>query len=240
MSSWLANLSVGMQVIATDGQIGSIASVPRVELDGPTSPADIIVLANNENAGPGVEEFMRVPRDMVDRVQGGALYLNVSRQQVPRASAAVAATQRLRGPGEKMTIQVSEEQVEVNTRVVERGFLRVQKKVDEYLDEQTVRLQHHEVQIERVPRDEVIDAPIEPYMDGDVYVVPVIEEEIIIQTRLRLKEELRVHRTVAERDETIETPFRRERVVVEEHRYAEGDADPRQRYPERSDTVTDL
>lgn len=223
MSSWLAKLSVGMPVHATDGIIGSIASVPRVDFDGPTSQSDVIVLANSENAGPGVEEFMRVPRDTIERVEGGALYLNVSRNAVPRASAAVTATQRLRSPGEKLTIQVSEEQVQINTRVVERGFLRVQKKIDEYLDEQVVRLQHHEVQIEHVPRDEVIDAPIEPYMDGDVYVVPVIEEEVIISTRLRLKEELRVHRIVAERNETIETPFRRERVVVEEHRYDEKD-----------------
>lgn len=226
MSSWLAKLSVGMQVVATDGMIGSIASVPRVDFDSPTSQADVIVLANNENSGPGVEEFMRVPRDMIERIQDGVLYLNVPRNQVPRASAAVSATQRLRTPGETMTIQLSEEHVEVETRVVERGYLRVQKKVDEYLDEQIVRLQHHEVQIEHVPRDEVIDEPIEPYMDGDVYVVPVIEEEVIIQTRLRLKEELRIHRIVAERTETIETPFRRERVVVEEHRYE--DPDPRQ------------
>jgi stress response protein YsnF len=64
-------------------------------------------------------------------------------------------------------------------------------------------------------------------MDGDVYVVPVIEEEIVISTRLRLKEELRVHRYVAERDETIQTPFRRERLVVEEHRY--DDTEPHER-----------
>jgi uncharacterized protein (TIGR02271 family) len=223
MSNWLANLSVGMQVAATDGTIGSIASVPRVDFDGPTSQSNIIVLANNENTGPGVEEFLRVPRDMVERIQDGVLYLNVPRQRVPRASAAVSATQRLRTPGETMTIQLSEEHIEVDTRVVERGYLRVQKKVDEYLDEQIIRLQHHETHIERVPRDEVIDAPIAPYMDGDVYVVPVIEEEIIIQTRLRLKEELRVHRVVAERDETIQTPFRRERLVVEEHRYDEAE-----------------
>lgn len=228
MSSWLAKLTVGMPVITADGEmIGSIASVPRVDFDSPTSQADVIVLANNENSGPGVEEFMRVPRDMIERIQGNVLYLNVPRNQVPRASAAVHATQRLRGPGETMTIQLSEEHVEVETRVVERGYLRVQKKVDEYLDEQIIRLQHHETHIERVPRDEVIDAPIEPYMDGDVYVVPVIEEEIIISTRLRLKEELRVHRFVAERDETIQTPFRRERLVIEEHRYDE--SEPRER-----------
>ena len=217
MSSWLSNLTIGMQVVATDGLIGSIASVPRVELESPASQEDVIVLANKENAGPGVEEFMRVPRDMIDRIQGDVLYLNVPRNQVPRASAAVAATHRLQGNQSNIKLQLAQEELDVDTRVVERGHLRIQKKVDEFLDERIVRLQHHEVQVERVPRDEVIDEPIQPYMDGDVYVVPVIEEEVVIQRRLRLKEELRVHRYVAEHDQTIETPLRRERVVIEEH-----------------------
>ncbi len=221
MSTWFSRLTVGMRVVATDGTIGSIASVPRIELDGPNLRSDVIVLANNENAGPGVEEFMRVSRDMIERVQGGAVYLNVSRQHVPRASAAITATQRLRTSDEPMHIQVSEEQVVVDTRVVERGHLHIQKKVDEFLDERVVRLHHHETYIERVPRNEIVDAPIEPYMDGDVYVVPVLEEEIIIQRRLRLKEELRIHRTITTRDETIQTPFRRERLVIEEHLYNE-------------------
>jgi stress response protein YsnF len=215
-----------MPVEAEDGPVGSIASIPRVDLDDATSQSDVIVLANEENAGPGVEEFLRVPRTMVERVDRGVLYLNVPRRSVPRASAAVAATHRLDQAGSKITIPVSEEVVEVTPRVVELGHLHIQKKTDEYLDEQTVRLSQHEVQVERVPIDEIIDQPIEPYMDGDVYVVPVIEEEVVIQRRLRLKEELRVHRTVVERDETIQTPFRRERVVVNEHRYDNREDEP--------------
>lgn len=221
--SWLSNLTVGMPVMATDGLIGSIASVPRVDLDDPTAQSDVIVLANEDNAGPGVEEFLRVPRTTIERVDGGHLYLNVSRREVPRASAAVAATHRLGDNGSRMTIPVSEEVVEVHPRVVELGHLHIQKKIDEYLDERTVRLMHHEVEVERVPVDKIIDQPIAPYMDGDVYVVPVIEEEVVVQRRLRLKEELRVHRTVAERDELVQTPFLRERLVIEEHRYADGD-----------------
>lgn len=227
--SWLSSLSIGMPVEALDGPIGSIASIPRVDLGDVTSPADIIVLANEENAGPGVEEFLRVPREMIGRIDRGVVYVNVDRQQVPRASAAVTATHRLKDNGEKLTIPVSEEVVDVQPRIVERGHLHIRKKVDEFLDERTVRLLHHSVEVERVPIDEVIPEPIEPYMDGDVYVVPVIEEEVIIQRRLRLKEELRVHRSVIEREELIQTPFLRERVIVEEHRYDEdGVSEPRE------------
>lgn len=227
--SWLSDLKVGMPVEAQDGLIGSIASIPRVDLNDPTAQADVIVLANEQNAGPGVEEFLRVPRTMIERIDQRSLYLNVDRREVPRASAAVSATHRLKDSHSKITIPVSEEVVEVTPRVVELGYLHIQKKIDEYLDERNVRLSQHDVQIERVPVDEIVPEVIAPYMDGDVYVVPVIEEEVVIQRRLRLKEELRVHRTVTERDEMIQTPFLRERVVVSEHRYDRSDDEPVER-----------
>jgi stress response protein YsnF len=207
-----------MQVHATDGLLGTVASVPRVDLGDPSAPADIIVLASPQNAGPGVEEFRRVTRDMIERVEPNALRLNLARSDVPRASAAVSAThRRLYDSEQRLVVPVVEEEVRVDTRVVELGHVTIQKKVDEFLDERTIALRHQQVEIERVQVDRVIDEMIEPHMDGDVFVVPVIEEEIIITRRLRLKEELRVRRTVGQRDEVVQAPFRRERVIVTEH-----------------------
>lgn len=224
--SWLANLSAGMNVMAQDGPVGTVVSVPRVEIDDPTLPADVIVLANPESAGPGEEEVLRVPREMIERVERDTIYLNAERRAVPRASSAVAATHRLKMGSSGMTMRAHEEVVEVTPRVVERGYLSIKKKVGEYLDEQTVRLSHDEVQVEHVPVDEIVPDYIAPYMDGDVYVVPVIEEEVVIQRRLRLKEEIRVRRNTVERTETIQTPFRRERVVVTEHHHNAPDDEP--------------
>jgi uncharacterized protein (TIGR02271 family) len=226
--SWLSRLDVGMTVHATDGPLGSIASVPRVDLGDPSAPAEVIVLASGSNAGPGVEEFRRVTRDMISRVDERNVYLNLARAEVPRASAAVAAAHRRLPEGsERFTIPLAEEEIDIATRVVELGYLRIQKKVDEYLDERVVPLRHQEVQVERVPVNEVIPEMIAPYMDGDVYVVPVIEEEVIVTRQLRLREELRIRRTVGEHEETIQTPFRKERVRVEEHWHTNGDAGQR-------------
>lgn len=218
--SWLSRLEVGMQVVATDGLLGSVASVPRVDLGDPSAPAEVIVLASLDNAGPGVEEFRRVSREMIERVEPNAVYLNATRAEVPAASAAVsAAHRRLRSGEQRLEIPLVEEQVQVETRVVELGHVTVQKRVDEFLDERTVPLRHQQVEVERVPIDRIIDEVIEPYLDGDVYVVPVIEEEIVITRRLRLKEELRVQRTVGHHEQTVQVPFRRERVVVTENWY---------------------
>lgn len=218
--SWLSRLEVGMQVYATDGLLGSVASIPRVDLGDPSAPAEVIVLASADNAGPGVEEFRRVSRGMIERVEPHAVYLNEARSDVPAASAAVsAAHRRLRAGEQHLQIPIVEEEVQVDTRVVELGHVTVQKKVDEFLDERAVSLRHQQVEVDRVPVDRIIDEMIEPYLDGDVYVVPVIEEEIVITRRLRLKEELRVQRTVGHHEEAVQVPYRRERVVVTEHWY---------------------
>jgi uncharacterized protein (TIGR02271 family) len=230
--SWLSRLEPGMKVFASDGHLGSIASVPRVDLNDPSAPAEVIVLASQENAGPGVEEFRRVTRDMVERVEGRNLYLNLPRHQVPRASGSVAAAHRqLRTSGEHLRIPLVEEEIAIDKRVVELGYVQVQKRVEERIDEREVELRHQQVDVERVPIDQVIPEMITPYMDGDVYVVPVIEEEVIVTRQLRLKEELRIRRTAATHRETIRTPYRREEVSINEHwfekeRGADGVANP--------------
>lgn len=218
--SWLSRLTVGMHVHATDGPVGSVASVPRVDLNDPSAPAEVIVLASQANAGPGVEDFLRVTRDMIDRVERNELYLNVSRHEVPRASQAVSDVMRgLRSSERRLTIPLVEEQLDVEKRVVELGYIQVRKKVEEFLDERSINLRHQQVEVDRVPIDRVIPEMIEPYMDGDVYVVPVIEEEVVVTRQLRLREELRIRRSVGEHPEMIQTPFRRERVDVQEHWY---------------------
>ena len=231
--SWLSRLEIGMQVYATDGLLGSVASVPRVDLGDRSAPAEVIVLASPDNTGPGVEEFRRVSREMIERVEPNAVYLNEPRSGVPGASAGVsAAHRRLRAGEQQLQIPLVEEEVQVDTRVIELGHVTVQKKVDEFLDERAISLRHQQVEVERVPVDRIIDEVIEPYLDGDVYVVPVIEEEIVITRRLRLKEELRVQRTVGHHEETVQVPFRRERVVVTEHWY---DDDRPARSPDGAD-----
>ena len=55
--------------------------------------------------------------------------------------------------------------------------------------------------------------------------IPIVEEEVVLVRRLRLKEEVRVRRILAERDETVQAQLRRERVDVdEEWAYAHQDA----------------
>ncbi len=49
-----------------------------------------------------------------------------------------------------------------------------------------------EVQIERVPGNQLVDEPVAVRCEGDTMIIPVIEEVIVVETRLQLKEEVRV------------------------------------------------
>jgi len=52
-----------------------------------------------------------------------------------------------------------------------------------------------EVAIERVPVNQIVEAMPETRTEGDVMIVPVVEEVLVVQKRLLLKEEVRIHRT---------------------------------------------
>jgi hypothetical protein len=50
------------------------------------------------------------------------------------------------------------------------------------------------VNVERVPVNRFIEQPVETRQEGDVTIVPVMEEVLVVQRRLMLKEEIRITR----------------------------------------------
>lgn len=103
-------------------------------------------------------------------------------------------------------IPVVEERAHIEKRVVERKVLRIRTatKQSEQILADTVR--HEEVDIRRVPIDREIDAVPDVREEGDVIVIPVVEERAVLVKRLILVEELHVHRNVVQRD--VEVPVR--------------------------------
>jgi uncharacterized protein (TIGR02271 family) len=120
-------------------------------------------------------------------------------------------------PGEstRTTLPVLEERLEVSKREVETGRLRLQKRVRE--EEQTVDepLFADEIIIERVPVNRFVDQPTPTRMEGDTTVIPLFEEQIVLQKRLLLREEVRVTQRRTERRDPQVVTVRREEVIVE-------------------------
>jgi uncharacterized protein (TIGR02271 family) len=119
-------------------------------------------------------------------------------------------------------IELVEERLEVEKRAVERGRVVVRKHVDTREEIAEAVLHQDELSVERVPLGVPVDAAPPVREEGDVLIVPVLEEQLVIQTRLILKEELRITRH--RRSETFREPvrLRAERVEV----VREGGRDP--------------
>jgi uncharacterized protein (TIGR02271 family) len=112
-------------------------------------------------------------------------------------------------------IPVVEEQLGVERRKFSTGKVLIHKKVDS--DDITVDepLLHERYDIERVPVNRLIEEPVEPYYEGDTFVLPVLEEVVTVEKKLLLREEVRVTRKRETERDPQKISVRRERVEFE-------------------------
>lgn len=80
----------------------------------------------------------------------------------------------------------------VDKRMVETGRVRVRTFVDEQRVWIKEDLEREEVDVERVPIDREVDTPPQVRVENDVVIIPVVEEVMVVQRKLFLKEELHV------------------------------------------------
>jgi len=115
-----------------------------------------------------------------------------------------------------LVIPVVEEQLEVARERVETGRVRISKSVesrevvvDDPLKRETVRVEH-------VPINQVVTGDIPQVREeGDVTVIPILEERIVTRTELVLVEEVRIHRDHSEYHDLQRVTLRKEVVAVE-------------------------
>jgi len=113
------------------------------------------------------------------------------------------------------TIVLAEEVLKVGKREVVKGRVRVRTETETLETAARADLEGQSVEVTRVPRDEFVEAAPPVRTEGDVTILPVLEEVLVVETRLLLKEEIHVRRTATH--ETVEIPvtLRRQRAVVE-------------------------
>lgn len=101
-----------------------------------------------------------------------------------------------RTEGEPLVIPVVEENVQLERRWVDTGRgVRVEKKVTEREEPLDELLTREELSVERVAIDRLVEgAPPTQHLEGDTLVVPVLEEVLVVERKLKLKEEVRITR----------------------------------------------
>jgi uncharacterized protein (TIGR02271 family) len=126
-------------------------------------------------------------------------------------------------------VRRSEEEIKVETREREAGEMRVRKRVRTERERLTIPKKHVEVTVERVPVDGDESATA-PQIGEEEIVVPVVEEEIVVEKRPVVKEEIRIRKRVVEEVEVVEEDVRREEVEIDDQtvRDTQSDTDPKE------------
>ena len=112
-------------------------------------------------------------------------------------------------------IPVVEEILDVRQRRVETGRVRITKIVHEREEEVKAPRVREEVTIERVTLNRMVDAPVSMRQEGDTFIIPLLEEVVVVERRLMVKEELRITKRRIEEQASQQVKLRREEVVVE-------------------------
>jgi uncharacterized protein (TIGR02271 family) len=103
-------------------------------------------------------------------------------------------------------LELVEERLEVGKREVERGRVVVRTRVDTREEIAEAGLRQEEVSVERVQVGRPVEMPPPVREEDGVVIVPVLEERLVVTTRLVLKEELRITRK--SRTEIVREPVR--------------------------------
>ena len=122
------------------------------------------------------------------------------------------------------TIEVVEETARIGIQRRETGGVRVRLMTEAVEEILQAQLGSQRVEVSRHPVEREVDAIPAPREEGDLLIIPVVEERAVVRTVLVLTEEIHVRRVHA--TETVDVPvsLRRQRAVVEP--LEPGPADP--------------
>jgi uncharacterized protein (TIGR02271 family) len=112
-------------------------------------------------------------------------------------------------------IPVIEEQATVDKRVVETGRVRISKHVREYEEVVDLPHVHEEVHVDHVAVGEMVETAPEVRTEGEVTIIPVLEERYVLQKQLFLVEELHVRKERHESHEPQTVKVLKEEVDVQ-------------------------
>jgi stress response protein YsnF len=111
-----------------------------------------------------------------------------------------------------------EEELRVAKREEVTGRVRVRTVTDTAEELVRQELQGERVDVERVPVDKLVEPGVEPPQirtEGNVTILPVLEEVLVVEKRLLIKEELRITRHPTTEIAEIPVTVRKQRAVIE-------------------------
>ena len=158
-----------------------------------------------------------VPTEEIRRDGDGSLRLPFSLSELTQESSKASGAGRtdgVRADG-AVVVPVVAEQLEVQKRVVEAGGVRIRKTVSEREEVVDEPLMREEVQVKRVPVNKVVDGPVPVRHVGDTMIVSLLEEVLVVEKKLMVKEELHIKKEQVESYRPQRVTLRTEEAIVE-------------------------
>lgn len=128
-----------------------------------------------------------------------------------------AATRDLSGaaaPAEQV-VTLAEEYATISTRLVETGRVRISTRTEvfEHLEQASLGLER--VEIEHRPVNAWVDTMPQVREEGEVTIVPLVEERLVVEKRLFVTEEVHIRRVRSTESVEVPVTLRRQQAVVE-------------------------
>ena len=135
--------------------------------------------------------------------------------KIPEPDRSEMSTSLAARPSQGKVLELHAEQVTIAKRSRRRlvRAVRTTQVRDEVVEED---LAHERVVVERVPIGQIVDAIPPLRQEGEVTIVPVVEEVVVVERRLFLKEEVHLRR-VRTTERFVETVRLREQQVEITH-----------------------
>ena len=116
-------------------------------------------------------------------------------------------------------IPVIEERASLTKQAVVTGRVRIATQTETVEQRLPAELSSEEVEVVRVPVGRRIEAMPDMTTEGDLTIIPVVEERLVVTRELYLREEVHVRRV--RRQETVEIPAQTRRQTVRIERLSE-------------------
>lgn len=112
-----------------------------------------------------------------------------------------------------------EEQLSVTKQRVLTGRVRIATQTETIDHLLPAELTREEVEVVRVPVDRRLDSVPDMTTEGDLTIIPVVEERLVVSRELYLREEIHVRRIT--RRDSVEIPAQTRRQSVQVERFPE-------------------
>ena len=116
----------------------------------------------------------------------------------------------------EIVVPLIAEEISIGKRTVETGGVRVHKTVREDVQTISEPIIREHIEVERVPVNKYVEAAPGIRYEGEIMIVPVLEEVTVTEKRLLLREEIRLVKRREEIANTQQVTLRREEISVEE------------------------